>query len=152
LDVIYFDPDERRLFLAQAKFGKKGDSGVSLGDTLKFLAGVRDLMNLDFSKFTSKRILALKNLIQQALEDATTRFTLVVAHTAVESLSKDAQGRVDQLLAEVNDASELMGFQQFGQADIHGALSGQAEGAPINLDAMILGPSPRPLPSVLRSN
>lgn len=137
LDVIYFEPDDKRLFLAQSKFSKRGDSGVQLGDSLKFLAGVRDIMNMEFSRFTSKRVLALRNMIQQSLEDAATRVTIVLAHTSVEPISRDIQSRVDELLSEVNDASELMAFQHFGQAELHRALSGQAEGAPISVEAMI---------------
>lgn len=137
LDVIYFEPDDKRLFLAQAKFSKRGDSGVQLGDTLKFLAGVRDIMNMEFSRFTSKRVLALRNMLQQSLEDAATRVTIVLAHTSVEPISRDIQSRVDELLSEVNDASELMAFQHFGQSELHRALSGQAEGAPISAEAMI---------------
>jgi hypothetical protein len=138
VDVIYFDPDDKRLYIGQSKFVKNGESGIALGDALKFLAGIRDLLNTDFAKFDkNKRVQALRNLVQQALEDASTRVTIVVSHTSVESVSNDIKVRVEELLSEVNDASEIIDFRELGQADIHASLSGQADGAPISLEAMI---------------
>jgi hypothetical protein len=52
-------------------------------------------------------------------------------------LSVDIKGRIDDLLKEVNDASEIINLKEYNQSDIHSALSGHAEGAPLSIEAMI---------------
>jgi hypothetical protein len=138
IDVIFFEPDEKRLFIGQSKFVKSGEAGIALGDILKFNAGVSDLLKGDFSNFArNKRAQDLQSLVRQALDDASTKITLVLAHTSIEPLSLDVKARIRELTEAVNDASDLIDFREINQSELHSSLSGQADGAPINLEAMI---------------
>jgi hypothetical protein len=138
LDVIYFAQEAQRLYLAQAKFSKSGDGGIAEGDFLKFLSGVEALLAGDFSRFAqNKRVLAMRDVIQQALDDTSTKVVLVLAHTSVQALSSEVARHVKTFLTKMNDASEIAEFQELNQGRLHAALAGGAEGAPINLDAMV---------------
>lgn len=138
IDVVYFDIDSRYLYVAQSKFSKDGSSSISSGDALKFVSGIRDLLNLNFERFRNNaRAMALQNMVQQALDDASTKIVLVIAHTSLQAISDETQHRLDELLKELNDASDIASLRTFNQADVHSSLSGRAEGAPIQLDIML---------------
>ena len=54
IDAIFFDSNDRTLYLIQGKWNKNHTGGVENGDVLKFLQGAKDLMNSRFEKFNNK--------------------------------------------------------------------------------------------------
>src|SRR5208283_3197689 len=54
IDAIYFDPDEKLLFLVQSKWHKNGKGSIDSAEVMKFVQGVRDLLEAKFSDFNQK--------------------------------------------------------------------------------------------------
>jgi len=136
IDAAYFDPVEDRLYLVQSKWVNNGTSGIESGDILKFTQGVRAVFDGEFASFGSK----MKNRRAEmlaALDSASTRVILVVAHTSIQKLGGPSLKPITDLLAEFNDASEMASFTEITQADVHTSLTGTAEGAPIDLEVML---------------
>lgn len=77
LDAVYYDPRERRLYLIQSKWFHDGTGEPSNGDVKKFVAGVRDLFNLNFDRFNAK-VADKRDLIVKAMNDPVTRYEAVI--------------------------------------------------------------------------
>jgi hypothetical protein len=136
LDAIYHDPTEHRLVIVQSKWHKDGKGSIDLGDALKFKEGIELLLQADLSSFNQK-IQSHQGELMSALEDASTSIVIVVAHTGVQSMSPEVRSSLLALVADLNDPSVVAELREVAQADLHGALSGAARGAPINIDAML---------------
>jgi hypothetical protein len=76
IDAVYFDPAEHNCLLVQSKWIHSGNGSMELGDALKFLQGVRDLLEAKFDQFNSKMV-QHQDKVFSALSDTSTRFTLV---------------------------------------------------------------------------
>lgn len=136
IDAIYFDPDEKLLFLVQSKWHKTGKGSIDLSEVLKFVQGVRDLLEAKFSVFNSK-VQKQQSAILAALDDPSVRFRLVLVHTGIQALSTHAQRPLNTLLAEVNDASNMLTTISLTQAELHKAVVAEAEGDSIKLEVML---------------
>jgi hypothetical protein len=136
LDGIYYDGSEKRLILVQAKFIKDGNGAPDLASMLKFVKGVRDLLDGEITKFNAK-VQALEPKILAGLDDSETSVVLVVAHTGAQQLAQTVKAPLDELLKELNDPTELASFRMLSQAELHSAIATIAEGAPISVEAML---------------
>lgn len=136
IDAIYFDPDEKLLFLVQSKWRKNGKGSIDSAEVMKFVQGVRDLLDADFTRFNQK-VQKQQAAILAALDDPSVRFKLILVHTGIQALSKHAQRPLDDLLAEVNDASPMLSTVPLTQTDLHKAVVAEAEGDSIKLEVML---------------
>jgi hypothetical protein len=136
IDAIYFDPDEKLLFLVQSKWHKNGKGSIDSAELMKFVQGVRDLLDAKFSRFNQK-VQKQQAAILAALDDPSVRFKLVVVHTGIQALSKHAHRPLNDLLAEVNDASNMLSTVTLTQAHLHEAVVAEAEGDSIKLEVML---------------
>jgi hypothetical protein len=136
IDALYFDQDERLLFLVQSKWHKNGKGSIESADVMKFVRGVRDLLDANFSRFNSK----LKNqqsTILKALDDPSVRLKLVLVHTGIQALSSHSQRPLNDLLDEVNDASNMLSTIILTQSELHKSVVADAEGDSIKLEIML---------------
>lgn len=138
IDLIYFNSNELTLYLVQAKWHEDGHGSVEHGDTLKFLDGVKKLLDNDLASLNA-RIQAKKPDIERALFDANARFVLVLAHTGQEDLSSVVGASLDEYVKAQNDTSELMFLQVLKQGDLHKAVATGLAGAPISVDVQLYG-------------
>lgn len=138
IDLIYFDAKESTLYLAQSKWHEEGHGSIELGDALKFIDGVRRVLDNDLNQFNA-RINARKADIERAVYDANARFVLVVAHTGQEALGEEVSSAFASYVVSQNDTSELMFFRVLGQADLHRAVSAGLAGAPISVEVQLAG-------------
>jgi hypothetical protein len=136
IDVIYFDPDEKLLFLVQSKWHKNGKGSIDSAEVLKFVQGVRDLLEAKFGEFNQK-VQKQQAIILAALDDPSVRFRLVLVHTGIQALSTHAQRPLNNLMAEVNDASNMLTTIRLTQTDLHKAVVAEAEGDSIKLEVML---------------
>ena len=90
IDAVCFDPAEHNCFVVQSKWISSGNGSVELGDGLKFLQGVRDLLEAKFDQFNNK-MAQHQEMVFSALSDTSTRFTLVLAYTGEQPLSSEVQ-------------------------------------------------------------
>ena len=138
IDLIYFDAKERTLYLVQAKWHEDGHGSLELGEALKFLDGVRRVLDNDLSGL-NERIAARKADIERALFDANAKFVLVIAHTGQEHLSADVAGAITKYVDAQNDTSELMFVSVLAQAELHRAVAAGVAGAPISVEVQLSG-------------
>ena len=138
IDLIYFDSKEQTLYLAQAKWHEDGHGSFDLGDALKFIAGVRKVLDNDLGAF-NERIRARKSDIERALFDANARFVLVFAHTGQDDFSAEVTTPINEYIDAQNDTSELMSKRILSQSDLHKAVAAGVAGAPISLEVQLTG-------------
>ena len=136
IDAIYINPSEHVVYLVQSKWMHNGDGSIDLGDINKFIAGFNDLIRPDFSRFNEK-INRIKTDLISSLEDSQVKFFLILAYTGKDPISIHVQNRMDDLVREMNDTSEMISWVVLRQKELHDAVSRMAEGAPINLDFVL---------------
>jgi hypothetical protein len=133
IDAIFYHEAERRLYIAQSKWIHDGSGEPSNGDMKKFIAGVKDLFNMRFDRFNSK-VNAHKELLLQILNDPQSSYNIVVVYTGINQLAEPSRRDLDDLRAEMNDASEVLTITPLNQAGIHASLTARLAGEPINVD------------------
>jgi hypothetical protein len=138
IDVIYFDAKEAVLYVGQSKWHDDGHGSLELGDALKFLDGVRKLLDNDLDGFND-RIKSKKSDIERALFDANAKFVLVIAHTGQEAFSDEVGAAISKYVDTQNDTSELMSLRVLKQPDLHRAVAAGVAGAPISVEVQIAG-------------
>jgi hypothetical protein len=136
IDALHFDPDERILYLVQSKWHKNGQGSIESAEVMKFVHGVRDLVDADLARFNAK-IQNQQATITAALDDPNLRVHLVLVHTGVQPLSAHAKRPLNDFLNELNDASNIATTTTLTQRELHKAISSQAEGASIRLEVML---------------
>ncbi len=136
IDAIYFDEDERILYLIQSKWHKNGRGSVELGDALKFVQGVRDLLGGSFERF-SKKTNKIRSSIETALDDPDIRLHLIIVHTGVQKLSAQVERPVKDCVSELNDTSDFSSYSIITQKELHQAVKAAADGPSITLDIML---------------
>jgi hypothetical protein len=136
IDAIYFDDREKILFLVQTKWRHDGKGSIEQGDSLKFINGVKALINAEFERFNDK-IKSRETEITEALSLANTRIVLLLAYTGQATLSNEVKRDFDDFLTEMNAPSEVVELRVFNQGDLHGIVARDTLGAPINFDVML---------------
>lgn len=133
IDAIYINPAEHLVFLVQSKWMHNGDGSITLENINKFINGFRDIIKPDFTRFNQK-INRIQGDILSSLEDSQVQFSLILTYTGKDPISIHVQNQIDDLIHEMNDPSELISWCIMSQKELHDAVSGLAEGAPINLE------------------
>ena len=133
LDAVFYSPTQNALALVQAKWIKDGKSEPDSADVNKFCNGVRALVNSEFERF-NERLRRRQASIENALSNFDCRLLLVLAHTGKSTLAIHATRLVDDLLKELNDATEIASFQNLGQERIYSLMAEGASGGAINLE------------------
>lgn len=136
IDAVYFDPAEHNCFLVQSKWIHSGNASVELGEVLKFLQGVRDLLEAKFDQFNAK-MAQHQEKVFSALSDTSTRFTLVLTYTGEQPISADVRKPIDELLAELNSPTEIAALEVLNQGRLHSIVATGAVGESVDLDVML---------------
>jgi hypothetical protein len=132
IDALFVHEPTKKLYIVQSKWIHSGTGEPENGDVKKFVAGVRDLINLRFSRFNTK-IRAKEPVLTAALADPGTRYEVVVAHTGASRLAPPSQRDLDDLAAEMNDVSEVLFTTTLNQGELHTSLAAGVSGDPISL-------------------
>ncbi len=136
IDALYYDQDDKVLFLVQSKWHKNGQGSIESAEVMKFVQGVRDLLDANLSRF-NKKVVNQKAAIMAALDEPTLRVHLVLVHTGVQVLSTHAKRPLGDLLDEINDASNIATAVTLTQTELHKAISSDVEGSSIKLEVML---------------
>lgn len=104
IDGVLYDNPRNKLYIVQAKWSTKGTSTIDTGDLRKFIAGVYDLLNEDWSKF-NKRVQDIAHEISKAIRNDP-EIVLVVAYNSDNSISTDCATIVERFLGENNSESQ----------------------------------------------
>ena len=136
IDAFYFDGTERTAYIVQSKWIHSGNGSVEVGEIQKFVQGCKDLLEARFDRF-SGRLRKREAEVMAVLEDSLAKFVLVIAYPGLQSLSDAAKLPLDDLLADLNDLTELVTLQVLRQAELHAAISKQALGESVTLEIML---------------
>jgi hypothetical protein len=136
IDAIYFDEENQVLYAAQSKWDSTGKKTPSLGSIEKFISGFKDLLTAKFERFNAK-VNARRDSIVSALESPDVLLSLVIVYTGTQKLSHHAERKLNDLLEEYNDPTEILSYRVFGQGEVYNAISRGIEGDPINLNVTL---------------
>ncbi|HAF15566.1 MAG TPA: hypothetical protein DCK99_18100 [Blastocatellia bacterium] len=133
LDAVFYSPNQNCLVLVQSKWIKDGKSEPESAEVGKFCNGVRALVNSEFERFND-RLRRRQSSIENALSNFNCRLLLVLAHTGKSQLAQHATRQIEDLLNELNDATEIATFQNLGQEHVYTMMAEGAAGGAINLE------------------
>ncbi|MEM9402374.1 MAG: AIPR family protein [Pseudomonadota bacterium] len=133
IDAIYIDPTSLRIYVVQSKWIQSGSGEPSVADVKKFRDGVADLINLGFQKFGQK-VQAKRSEILQALNDPSIKMSVVLAYTGVQTLADPAMQCLEEFVADLNDANEIVELHILHQSKLHRGLTVNIHGEPIKLE------------------
>jgi len=136
IDAIYFDEHEKILFLVQSKWRHDGTGSIDLGEALKFLKGVKNLINAEFERFNEK-VKKRSMEIQDALLFANTRIALLLTYTGQAPLGEDISREFNDFLRDMNDPSEVIELRVIRQGQLHSIIASGTLGTPINFDVVL---------------
>ncbi|MFZ3077666.1 MAG: AIPR family protein [Candidatus Aenigmatarchaeota archaeon] len=135
IDAIFFDRNQRILWLVQSKWIEDGDGEPGNGEVVKFISGIHDIIDLKMDRFNSK-IKTKENEIIEALNDPLVKIKILLTYTG-QNFSIHNRRSIDDLLKELNDPSELSSFYNFSLKEAHKALTGSIDGSPIKVEVAL---------------
>jgi len=120
----------------QSKWIHSGTGEPENGDIKKFVAGIRDLVNLSFDRFNDK-IKAKRDLLEKTLYDSSTRYEAIIVYPSINKLSEPSARDLHDLAAEMNDPTDMLTVTPFIQGDLFRSLTVGISGEPINLEIIL---------------
>lgn len=135
IDAIYFDESETKLYLVQAKWIHDGRGEPDNASVKKFIAGIHDLLSLNLDRFNEK-VVDRQDEIGNILGNAGLQIIAILVHTGNAETSTHSLRDFDDLLKDVNDASEILSWIPLNQALLHKSLTEDLN-SPITADIAI---------------
>ncbi|MGN6271538.1 MAG: AIPR family protein [Protaetiibacter sp.] len=146
IDAVAVDPLTKLVVLVQSKWRHDGSGSVDLAGVLKFVDGVRALLDIDSSGIASCSE-TTRAAVRKVMEAPGGRLRVVVATTAANELADPVREPIDRLLGVLNEGVDapIAEASTFLQATFFDALSQPSREA-VNLDLQILdwGRNPEP--------
>lgn len=133
IDAIYVDSSNSIIYVVQSKWIHSGKGEPSNGDVKKYLAGIRDILNCNFSRFNEK-IRAKEDELVKAMSKPTGKLVGCLAYTGINGLAEPSRRDLDDFLKEVNDVSSYLSFRVLNQQELYRFLTRSIGGDPINID------------------
>jgi hypothetical protein len=137
IDAIYIDDSTNRVILVQSKWDGSGDGTLGLGDARNFIAGLKDLTDEKFERFT-ERMRAKQEDIRRILSETEVKFTMVIATTGQTTVSKPVRAAFDDMLAEMNDPQPMVDVEILGLEEFHALIVRGLNGPRIDFDVMLV--------------
>ena len=135
IDAIYFDQVDSRLYIVQSKWIQSGKGEPDNGSIKKFTSGIRDLLFLNFDRFNSK-IQGMAEEITESLTSAGLEIVAVLVHSGSSGLAEPSTRDFQDLLAEVNDPTEVLTWRLINQGLLHQSLTDTLD-SPITAEVAI---------------
>ncbi|MEQ8584329.1 MAG: AIPR family protein [Marinoscillum sp.] len=136
IDAIYWDRRNNFFYIIQSKLINSTKGGPEKGEILKFFEGIRKLLIFDFTDFNEK-VHSKKEELNEAFLNSEVKVKLILAHTGT-NISPDCQKTIDKNLEELNDADDVIYFEEVNLKDAHRSLTLGVEGNPITAEIDIL--------------
>lgn len=136
IDAIYIDKNSLSMYLVQSKWIHNGIGEPSLGDTGKFISGIRSLINCEFNDFGAK-IKKRSEEISGILSTPGSKLIACLAYTGNSDLAPHATREIEKLIKEINDSSDYMSFRQVNQRELYKLLIDTTSGTPIDTEIIL---------------
>ena len=139
IDAVYNDTTQKKLILVQSKWRKDGNGGISQEEANTFVAGVKRLINLDFSGCNAK-LASKQQEITSAIRDMDYQIEMIFCHTGSRNIDTYVLRPVNELLGQVNEdeATELLVFIESKLQDLYDYLANGQNSDNIVLDDVLL--------------
>lgn len=131
IDCFYFDKENSIMYFSQAKWDQDGKGEPSLGDIKKFTDGVRDLVNFRFERFNNK-LNNHRTEIEDVFSNPNVKYKALLVHTGANELAELGKRELEDLINEMNDASEIFSYEILNQTKLHSRISKKLGNEPIN--------------------
>lgn len=150
IDAVAVDQLSNLVVVVQSKWRKDGSGSVDLGSVLKFVNGVRSLLDIDSTGIATCSAKA-KSAVRAAMQTPGGRLRIVIATTAANDLADAVREPVDKLLSVLNDVGDgnaIADSAVYTQSTFFDALAQPVRQA-VDLDVQVLdwGRNPEPVPS-----
>jgi hypothetical protein len=126
LDAIYFDQNDDILFLVQSKWSVDGTKPLDAESSGAMVNGVRDLLAARFERFNDKVKAKAPQVTAALYSERPLKISLVTAHTATQPLAPFVRRKIDDPIAELNDAVPIADGTHFDQAGIYGLITSES--------------------------
>ena len=136
IDAIFIDKREKVMYILQSKWRQDSKGSIKTEEVMKFTRGFRDLVNARYDRFNSKLNNQTQN-IEESLNDAGTRFEIILVYSGQTSLAGEPKRELDDLISEMNDPVNIVNMRILNQSSIYNIISQGAAGYPINLDVCL---------------
>lgn len=136
IDALYVDLQDKKIYVVQSKWHDNGTGSVGLGDMRNTAAGLRDLTEERFDRF-SDRFSAIFPQVEQALSDPQVTFTLIIAVTGPSSFATPVQSVIDDALQEMNEISDMLTVRVLGLAELHQIVREGGQSAKIDMEVSL---------------
>ncbi len=130
IDAIYFDPNEKGLYLVQSKWNSNHTASVDNGSVLKFLQGVKDLLSSRFDRF-NPRIQSRQQEIDKAISTASKVFVVVV-YSGAGTFSAENRASIESFIEDVDETKELVSSIVLNQGSLHSYVLSAAQGSTVS--------------------
>ena len=139
IDAVYNDTTQKKLILVQSKWRKGGSGSISQEEASTFIAGVKRLINLDFSGCNTK-LTAKQQEITSAIRDMDYQIEMIFCHTGSQNIGTYALRPINELLGQVNEGetTELLVFIENKLQDVFDYLANGQSSDNITLDDVLL--------------
>ncbi|WP_371163691.1 AIPR family protein [Buchananella felis] len=127
IDAIGVDQLSHTVVLVQSKWRKDGKGSLSLDGVVKFLDGVRAVLEFKNNTLPSTISKRMVETLNRELEKPGGKIRLVTTTTAKEGLANPQIEAVNRLLGEINDievGDPVATFNHIGQGDLYTAIFG----------------------------
>lgn len=121
IDAIAVDPVDNILVLSQSKWRKSGNGSFDVGETLRFVEGVRSLVGARNSGEPVHASPELRAAVRELLVTPSASVRLITATTGSSALAIEVEQPINALLAEMNDlegVDPIMTHKHLSQAEL----------------------------------
>ena len=138
IDAVYKDDNGKVLYVVQAKWNQSGQETISQGDSLKFISGIEQILNMDFSGCNTK-LLDKQAEIESAITDMEYKIEMIIIYTSKNPCPKETIDGIEKLKGKINDeCNELLLAEVIKLSEIYESLSNATANQDIMFDDMIL--------------
>jgi len=103
IDAIAVDPVANLLVLSQAKWRQSGTGSLDVGETLRFVEGVRSLVGARSDAEPVHASAELRTAVRELLVTPSAQIRMVTATSGSSPLAPEVVAPIEALLAEMND-------------------------------------------------
>jgi len=122
IDGVAYAADRAALVFVQSKWTEGANTGISQGDVMKFVGGVRRVVNGDWSGFGGP-ILDRHAEIEDILEQTGTKIEIVVVTSGTWDLADEPKRELEEFCSQMNDSTEIASYVYLNQERLYAMLT-----------------------------
>jgi hypothetical protein len=122
IDGVAYAADRAALVFVQSKWTEAANTGISQGDVMKFVGGVRRVVNGDWSGFAGP-ITDRHAEIEDILYQTGTKIELVVVTSGTWDLADEPKRELEEFCSQMNDSTDIASYVYLNQERLYAMLT-----------------------------